>query len=911
MRSFYSCLVCLPLFLFSINSNAQVGIGTTSPNAQLDIQASNQASPAATDGILIPKVDAFPTGVGVNQDAMLVYLTTTVGSDTPGFYYYYHATTDWLPIGGAKRLDDLIDVNAEMGGLNIYIGEGSGSIDPFNGDGNTALGRNTLMNNTFGGDFNVAIGNESSISLTQGSNNVTLGAYSLFSGENANNNIAIGRESMYNNVLGSLNIAIGTNSLRLNEASENIAIGHESMRNSTSGYNNISLGNYALYSNTLGTQNISVGRNNLYQNTIGDYNIAIGESGMHSNNTGSNNIALGNNAMSGHTISYDNIAIGTYALSGTGMMNFAYNDNVAIGISALSNTLGNYNVALGSLSSQNVLGNGNISMGYHSLMNNNGDYNIAFGFSSMSNSTNGYQNISIGYNSMINNDLGQLNVAIGSSTLYSNTHGTNNIAIGQNSSYQNTEGNSNVAVGDSSLSSNTTGSYNVAIGYGALPGVVIGNNNVALGSSAGVSTTGNLNVFLGSYAGYNSTGSNKLYIENSNAGPNSALIYGEFDNNILRTNSEFQIGNPGINGYSFPTIDGAINQVLQTDGSGNLTWQNITTSGDDLGNHNATTTLNLNSNQITEVSTVSTLPIQSYDKLRVWNNSSYAIGMYSGMTFGFLNDYAMTFTMNNDTDRGWIFRDVNDTPADGAMSLTTDGRMTLKSDLRVDTSTLTVDATNNRVGIGTTTPDYSLTVGGQLNLNQGVGTGVALRVNGSEALWYNGTYFSWGFGGTANYFADRIGIGTGTPAYQLQLNTNSAAKPTSSTWTVASDSRLKTKVRPFSDGLELINQINPVWFTYNGKAGMPNETGVGTIAQDLQKLAPYMVNEWEYQSEDGSIKENYLGVDYGAMDFILINAIKEQQEAIKALEDENSELKSRIDRLEAIVLKSQHLLVKQ
>jgi len=32
-------------------------------------------------------------------------------------------------------------------------------------------------------------------------------------------------------------------------------------------------------------------------------------------------------------------------------------------------------------------------------------------------------------------------------------------------------------------------------------------------------------------------------------------------------------------------------------------------------------------------------------------------------------------------------------------------------------------------------------------------------VNNSEALWYNGTYFSWGYGGKGNYFAHNVGIG--------------------------------------------------------------------------------------------------------------------------------------------------------
>ena len=42
--------------------------------------------------------------------------------------------------------------------------------------------------------------------------------------------------------------------------------------------------------------------------------------------------------------------------------------------------------------------------------------------------------------------------------------------------------------------------------------------------------------------------------------------------------------------------------------------------------------------------------------------------------------------------------------------------------------------------------------------------------------WRNGAFY--------------VGIGTTSPSYQLQLSTDSAAKPTSNTWTIASDARI-------------------------------------------------------------------------------------------------------------------------
>ncbi len=93
------------------------------------------------------------------------------------------------------------------------------------------------------------------------------------------------------------------------------------------------------------------------------------------------------------------------------------------------------------------------------------------------------------------------------------------------------------------------------------------------------------------------------------------------------------------------------------------------------------------------------------------------------------------------------------------------GRITIDTN---NTEKMTIADTGN-VGIGTTWPIYKLDVNGPVNLNSGISTGVGLLVNGSEALWYDGTYFSWGFGGKANYFADNVGIKTTIPAHPLSF----------------------------------------------------------------------------------------------------------------------------------------------
>ena len=87
------------------------------------------------------------------------------------------------------------------------------------------------------------------------------------------------------------------------------------------------------------------------------------------------------------------------------------------------------------------------------------------------------------------------------------------------------------------------GSKNVLIGKSAGQSSENGNLNTIIGTMAGYNATGSANVFLGYQAGYDENNSNRLYIENSNANKDNALIYGEFDNDILAFNADVGIGN--------------------------------------------------------------------------------------------------------------------------------------------------------------------------------------------------------------------------------------------------------------------------------------------------------------------------------------------------------------------------------
>lgn len=157
------------------------------------------------------------------------------------------------------------------------------------------------------------------------------------------------------------------------------------------------------------------------------------------------------------------------------------------------------------------------------------------------------------------------------------------------------------------------------------------------------------------------------------------------------------------------------------------------------------------------------------------------------------------------------------------------------------------------------------------------------------------------------YFGN-VGIGTSEPDYRLHVN-GSAGKPGGGSWSVASDKRLKKDVKPFTDGLKVLQQINPVTFRYNGEAGIDmKEEFVGILAQDMKRIAPYMVSNMEFVDTATQKSTDYLSFDPNALWYITINSVKEQQtiievqnEQIEALQSQNENLENRLTQLETLV----------
>jgi hypothetical protein len=156
-------LVVLIILLATI-SYSQVGINTITPEAQLDIVAGT--TPSEKDGILIPRLDEYPTGVGANQDGMMIFVTGN-GTPTKGFYYWDNDATSWIPISGATGGDVDWNVNGTSTSPttindNIYT-QGNVKIGLNNTTETSRFYVNSDLASTNSGIRNIMIGNDDTV----------------------------------------------------------------------------------------------------------------------------------------------------------------------------------------------------------------------------------------------------------------------------------------------------------------------------------------------------------------------------------------------------------------------------------------------------------------------------------------------------------------------------------------------------------------------------------------------------------------------------------------------------------------------------------------------------------------------------------------------------------------------------
>ncbi len=706
----------------------------------------------------------------------------------------------------------------------------------------------------------------------------------------------------------------------------NVAVGYRSSYSNTTGGGNTASGYISLYYNT-GSNNTATGNQSLYRNTTGSHNTANGGYALCNNETGSYNTALGYDAGYNDTASgsvYIGYKAGYYNTRGNRLyiensdsdtpLIYGEFDNDLIRINGDLDITGSLmNFGIDDLSDGKTTGN-SVFLGDGAGINDDGtdNKNVAVGDSSLNSNTTGWYNTATGYKSLYTNTRGVANMAGGYKSLLSNISGAWNTANGFKCLYFNTKGNKNTASGGFALYNNETGSNNTALGYFA------GYNDTASGS-----------VYIGNKAGYNNTTGNRLYIENSDS--DMPLIYGEFDNDLIRINGDLDITGSLMNFCINDLSDGktAGHSVFLGDGAG--------VNDDGTSNQNvAVGDSSLNSNTTG------------------WNNTAlgYAAGyngtgngsVYIGYEAGYNNTTGnRLYIENSDSDTPLIYGEF-------------------------DNDILTV---NGKLGVGTSAPDVQLhVVGGSDASLAGGGYLVAGAITGSnvvidenEIMARNNSAIAalhvQRDGGAFNLHYDndesnqfvvassgKTGIGENSPTSKLHINTASgedglriqitgdtklkvasngsvvvgynATSPTFAlqlqnnstdllgkaraySWTTYSDGRLKTDQKVLDYGINEVMQLQPKSYFHHDSETKEDGTFVmvgshtthtfGFIAQELNQIIPEAV----YVPKDETT--DLWAIDYEKIIPVLTKAMQEQQLMIEETRKENESLKEQVAKL--------------
>ncbi len=157
-----------------------------------------------------------------------------------------------------------------------------------------------------------------------------------------------------------------------------------------------------------------------------------------------------------------------------------------------------------------------------------------------------------------------------------------------------------------------------------------------------------------------------------------------------------------------------------------------------------------------------------------------------------------------------------------------------------------------------------------------------------------------------NNISNYIGLGMSTPSYTLHLSQNSAAKLTTSTWTVSSDKRLKENIEDADIDLCYNNIKNLPLKKYTWKADIYSDldindrTKLGWIADDVEPIFPKSViikNLFNVEDCKTLNNDQIIASLYGAIKK-LINISKKNNNDINQLENQYNEFKSFIDSLD-------------
>jgi hypothetical protein len=242
--------------------------------------------------------------------------------------------------------------------------------------------------------------------------------------------------------------------------------------------------------------------------------------------------------------------------------------------------------------------------------------------------------------------------------------------------------------------------------------------------------------------------------------------------------------------------------------------------------------------------------------------------------------------------------------------------------LAVDTDTLVVDSTNNRVGVGDASPPTELVLGSGtftiknastdsngLKIYQagsdtstvmnhyggamvfGTNNTERMRLNSSGVLSVGGTNATAKFnvvgqGGSNVQVQNNIATGTGGVVQIGFINDNGLVgsiqtSGTSTSYITSSDYRLKENVTDITDATTRLKQLNPVRFNFIADA---DTTVDGFLAHEVQSVVPEAISGTHNEVDDDG-NPVYQGIDQSKLVPLLVKTIQELEARIAALEN--------------------------
>jgi len=518
-------------------------------------------------------------------------------------------------------------------------------------------------------------------------------------------------------------------------------------------------------------------------------------------------------------------------------------ENTGIGYQALyANTTGSSNTATGTYALvSSIDGYANTATGAWALAySSQSGLNSAFGFNAMAHVSTGSNNSAVGAYALDGSPFmtGNDNTAMGYQSLTKNLDGNKNAAYGKESLYNNVGGNENTGIGYQALYSNFNGNYNTATGTEALKGNGSGSFNVANGYQA-------LNTGNGSY--------------NTAIGYSAMAASGSGSNNTAVGNSTLPFNSSGIEN----TAVGSLALAENTTGSTN------TAVGSNAlrANHNNSNNVAVGYNALAGTNNDGNTAVGTNSGLNAGNGTNCTfIGYQAGINSGGLtNATAIGYNATVSSNNSLVLGDINNISVGIGISNPSDV-LHVKG---AGEHQVTIEAYALPVGL------LFKEAGTDAARIQHHGSGSYLQIQDYTPGWFE-----------TGLVINQGSVGIGTTGPTAKLSVNGTANNSTGNWGVFSDERVKNVSGSFTDGLNVITKINPVIYAYNEKAPYyTNDMQVGIVAQDLEKIAPYMVSQKKYGGFT-DLRE----VNNQAYVFLLINAVKEQQNKIEELEKTVKEL---------------------